>query len=147
MSKRESTDEMSAFEILCATELKLGRYSFHESEVKRPYKGEEATIDICLVTGGVERVTVNEFDTVEDVCNKVSRKLGLGMSRDFRLFHEVGKKESRALDHDQVIMKLFELKQVKEENFFTRIKTSLKSALMPDTRPILVFKKYYYLPF
>lgn len=49
-------------------------------------------VDICLMTGDIERITINEFDTVEDVCNKISRKIGLNINRDFRLFHEIGKK-------------------------------------------------------
>lgn len=37
-------------------------------------------------------VKVTEYDTVEDVCNKVSKLIGLRENRDFRLFHEIGKK-------------------------------------------------------
>jgi hypothetical protein len=40
----------------------------------------------------VQMVRVTQFDTVEDVCNKVSKLLGLRSNRDFRLFHEIGKK-------------------------------------------------------
>ncbi len=43
-------------------------------------------------------------------------------------------------------MKLFDLKVAEETGFFSRLKNSIKGAIMPDTRPILVFKKYYYLP-
>lgn len=52
-------------------------------------------------------VRVTQFDTVEDVCNKVSKLLGLRSNRDFRLFHEIGKKELRVLEHEQLILKIF----------------------------------------
>lgn len=35
----------------------------------------------------VVTVRVTEYDTVEDVCNKVSKLIGLRTNRDFRLFH------------------------------------------------------------
>jgi hypothetical protein len=37
-------------------------------------------------------ISITDFDTVEDVCNKVSKLIGLRSNRDFRLFHEIGKK-------------------------------------------------------
>jgi hypothetical protein len=43
-------------------------------------------------------------------------------------------------------MKLFDLKGVEENGLFSKIKNAVRGAIMPDTRPILVFKKYYYLP-
>lgn len=138
--------EPTALDLLCCVELKLGRYSYHFEEQKRPFKGESVMVDICLMTSDVERITITEFDTVEDVCNKISRKIGLNINRDFRLFHEIGKKESRALDHDQVVMKLFDLKDTVDNGFFSKIKSAVRGVIMPDTRPILVFKKYYYLP-
>ena len=52
-------------------------------------------------------VRITEFNTVEDVCIKVSKLIGLRMNKDFRLFHEIGKKELRVLDHEQKIMKIF----------------------------------------
>ena len=52
-------------------------------------------------------VRINEYFTVEDVCYKVSKLIGLRMNRDFRLFHEIGKKELRVLDPEQKIMKIF----------------------------------------
>ncbi len=52
-------------------------------------------------------VRVTRYDTVEDVCNKVSKLLGLRENRDFRLFHEIGKKELRVLEHEQLILKIF----------------------------------------
>jgi hypothetical protein len=33
--------------------------------------------------------------------------MGLRSNRDFRLFHEIGKKELRVLEHEQIITKLF----------------------------------------
>jgi hypothetical protein len=42
-------------------------------------------------------ITITDYDTVEDVCNKVSKLIGLRSNRDFRLFHEIGKKELRVL--------------------------------------------------
>jgi hypothetical protein len=52
-------------------------------------------------------VRVTRHDTVEDVCNKLSKLLGLRQNRDFRLFHEIGKKELRVLEHEQLILKIF----------------------------------------
>lgn len=52
-------------------------------------------------------IKISTLDTVEDVCNKVSRLIGLRSNRDFRLFHEIGKKELRVLEHEQVMTKLF----------------------------------------
>ena len=37
-------------------------------------------------------VSITQYYTVEDICNKVSKIIGLRMNRDFRLFHEIGKK-------------------------------------------------------
>jgi hypothetical protein len=37
-------------------------------------------------------VRITEYDTVEDVCNRLSKLMGLRSNRDFRLFHEIGKK-------------------------------------------------------
>lgn len=58
---------------------------------------------------------MTEFDTVEDVCNKLSKLLGLRSNRDFRLFHEIGKKELRVLEHEQLILKLFSFPRAKKE--------------------------------
>lgn len=44
------------------------------------------------------KIYISEETKVEDVCHKVSKLIGLRMNRDFRLFHEIGKKELRALD-------------------------------------------------
>jgi hypothetical protein len=52
-------------------------------------------------------VRITEYDTVEDVCNRLSKLMGLRSNRDFRLFHEIGKKELRVLEHEQIITKLF----------------------------------------
>ena len=52
-------------------------------------------------------VKITEQNTVEDVCIKVSKLIGLRMNKDFRLFHEIGKKELRVLDYEQKIMKIF----------------------------------------
>lgn len=51
---------------------------------------------------------------MEDVCNKVSKLIGLRTNRDFRLFHEIGKKELRVLDHEQQIMKIFTFPEEQE---------------------------------
>jgi hypothetical protein len=50
-----------------------------------------------MIHNEVKMVRVTKYDTVEDVCNKVSKLLGLRENRDFRLFHEIGKKELRVL--------------------------------------------------
>ena len=107
----------------------------------------EFYIDIKLLTGDVYKLKIKETDTVEDICNKVSMRAGLLVNRDFRLFHEIGKKESRALDHDRVLIKVFDLKEDKEDRLFSKITTTLKNMIVPDTKPILTFKKYLYLPF
>lgn len=52
-------------------------------------------------------VSITEFYTVEDVCHKMSKIIGLRMNRDFRLFHEIGKKELRVLDQEQKLAKIF----------------------------------------
>ncbi len=52
-------------------------------------------------------VKISDLYTVQDVCYEVSNMLELKTNRDFRLFHEVGKKELRALDNDKKIIKLF----------------------------------------
>lgn len=58
-------------------------------------------------------IKVTDLYTVEDVCNEVSNLLDLKTNRDFRLFHEVGKKELRVLDPDQKIAKIlnFQIKK------------------------------------
>lgn len=60
-------------------------------------------------------IKITEYDTVQDVCDKVSRIIGLRLNRDFRLFHEIGKKELRVLEHSLCIMKLFNNNQQKRE--------------------------------
>ena len=52
-------------------------------------------------------IKISDLYTVEDVCYEVSKLLELKTNRDFRLFHEVGKKELRVLDNDKKIIKLF----------------------------------------
>ena len=106
-------------------------------------------------------VRVTKYDTVEDVCNKVSKLLGLRENRDFRLFHEIGKKELRVLEHEQLILNIFSFPKSKRqssngnvssmvENVTSRIQSvasSLIQVLSPETHPTLIFKKYYFLPF
>ncbi len=91
-------------------------------------------------------VTITDYDTVEDVCNKVSKLIGLRSNRDFRLFHEIGKKELRVLENEQFITKIFEFPKQNvtlsmSQKFFSFAKSFYQES------PTLVFKKYYYLPF
>lgn len=65
------------------------------------------------------------------------------MNRDFRLFHEIGKKELRVLDQEQKIMKIFSFPRIELEIGFV---SSIKKIIAPETHPKLVFKKYYFLP-
>lgn len=109
----------------------------------------------------VKMVRVTKYDTVEDVCNKVSKLLGLRENRDFRLFHEIGKKELRVLEHEQLILKIFSFPKSKRVSSSTNIPSmvsnvastlqsmasSLIKVLSPETHPTLIFKKYYFLPF
>ena len=86
---------------MCATEIKLGRDIYHDVDQKvQIEKGEAEKVEIYIHTmphNEVKMVRVTKYDTVEDVCNKVSKLLGLRENRDFRLFHEIGKKELRVL--------------------------------------------------
>ena len=144
----DSKHNWTAFELLCATELQLGRYNFHGDEMYREsHGGQEYFIDVKTLTGDIHKIKITEFDTVEDVCNKVSKRIGLTMNRDFRLFHEIGKKESRVLDDDWVINKIFNMKEEKHANLIHRVRSTIVNAIIPDTKPILIFKKYSYLPF
>ena len=68
------------------------------------------------------------------------------MNRDFRLFHEITKKESRVLDNDRLICKIFNLKEEHQGNFLSRVRSSIVNTIVPDSRPELTFKKYFYLP-
>ncbi len=81
-------------------------------------RGEAEKVDIYINTmpqNEVKMVRVTKFDTVEDVCNKVSRLLGLRENRDFRLFHEIGKKELRVLEHEQLILSIFSFPKSKRQ--------------------------------
>jgi NADH/NAD ratio-sensing transcriptional regulator Rex len=87
---------------------------------------------------------------VEDACNKVSTLIGLRSNRDFRLFHEIGKKELRVLDHEHFLTKIFEFPKQQHViivGFVETIKSTLQKIVSPKTLPTLVFKKYYYLPY
>jgi hypothetical protein len=87
---------------------------------------------------------------VEDVCNEVSNLLGLKTNRDFRLFHEVGKKELRVLDQDKKLMKLFSFKSKESKGSgglsLMGLIGAVKNFISPEEQPKLIFKKYYYLP-
>lgn len=148
LTKRE---EKEAFTILCGTEIKLGRDLFHDSQadedLKRRKEGAEK-IEIRVQTLFEEEpiaISITDFDTVEDVCNKVSKLIGLRSNRDFRLFHEIGKKELRVLEHEQLMTKIFDFPRAQPPSLSQRL-LSLAKSLYSDT-PLLLFKKYYYLPF
>ena len=95
LTKRE---EKEAFTILCGTEIKLGRDLFHDfdnDEERRKLKeiADKIEIEVMLLSQEEPvKVLITDYDTVEDVCNKVSKLIGLRSNRDFRLFHEIGKK-------------------------------------------------------
>ena len=95
LTKRE---EREAFTILCGTEIKLGRDLFHDSENDDERKklkdiAEKIEIEVMLLSQEEPvKAIITDYDTVEDVCNKVSKLIGLRSNRDFRLFHEIGKK-------------------------------------------------------
>lgn len=91
-------------------------------------------------------ITITEYDTVEDVCNKVSKLIGLRSNRDFRLFHEIGKKELRVLEHEQLMTKIFEFPRKSENLSLSSRFFSFTKSFYCET-PTLIFKKYYYLPF
>jgi len=96
------------------------------------------------------KIRITKYDTVEDICNKVSTLIGLRSNRDFRLFHEIGKKELRVLDHEQILTKIFEFPKPKNDlivGVYENIKSTLNRIFSPETQPTLIFKKYYYLPF
>jgi hypothetical protein len=148
LTKRE---EREAFTILCGTEIKLGRDLFHDNEadeeVKRAKEAAEK-IEISVVTLFEEEpivISITDYDTVEDVCNKVSKLIGLRSNRDFRLFHEIGKKELRVLEHEQLITKIFDFPRSQQTLSLSQRFFSLAKSLYCET-PTLVFKKYYYLP-
>jgi hypothetical protein len=87
---------------------------------------------------------------VEDVCNKVSTLIGLRSNRDFRLFHEIGKKELRVLDHEQYLTKIFDFPKSQQDiivGFVGTVKSTIQRIVSPKTLPTLIFKKYYYLPY
>lgn len=96
-------------------------------------------------------VRITDYDTVEDVCNKVSKLIGLRSNRDFRLFHEIGKKELRVLEHEQLITRIFQFPRPQNGlpllSFYEQLRSSFSKIVSPDTYPTLLFKKYYYLPF
>ena len=149
-------EEKEAFTILCATEIELGRDLFHDNDAsdelrKTKEQSEKVEIEILtLVEAEPVRIRITEFDTVEDACNKVSTLIGLRSNRDFRLFHEIGKKELRVLDHEQVLAKIFEFPRQQNViivGFVETIKSTLQKIVSPKTLPTLVFKKYYHLPY
>ncbi len=154
-----------AFTLLCATEIKLGRDIYHDSDLKlqhRKQKAEKIQIYIhTMPANELKMVRVTEFDSVEDVCNMLSKLLGLRSNRDFRLFHEIGKKQLRVLEHQQLILKIFSFPRPKKQtnsnnvvslvnnvsNMMQSMASSLIKVISPETHPILIFKKYYFLPF
>jgi hypothetical protein len=73
--------------------------------------------------------------------------MGLRMYRDFRLFHEIGKKELRVLDQEQKLMKIFSFPR-REEGIgrLSEVMNNVRKAIGPEAYPKLVFKKYYFLP-
>ena len=90
LTKRE---EKEMFTILCGTEIELGRDLFHDSdsndEIKK-LKDNSEKIEIqvlTLIECEPVKIKITKYDTVEDVCNKVSTLIGLRSNRDFRLFH------------------------------------------------------------
>jgi hypothetical protein len=92
------------------------------------------------------KICITEFLSVENVCHKVSKLICLRMYRDFRLFHEIGKKELRVLDQEQKLMKIFTFTSKEQKSgLFSDFINSVKKVMVPDSQPKLVFKKYYFL--
>jgi hypothetical protein len=149
LTKRE---EKEAFTILCGTEIRLGRDLFHDNEADEELKRKKDAaekIEICVLTLFEEDpivIKITDYDTVEDVCNKVSKLIGLRSNRDFRLFHEIGKKELRVLEHEQLITRIFQFPRRQEPLSLSQKLLSFAKSFYSET-PMLVFKKYYYLPF
>lgn len=78
---------------MCATEIKLGRDVFHDIDEmamleKKANESDKTDIYVNTMVGEDPVVLkITESFTVEDVCHKVSKMIGLKMNRDFRLFH------------------------------------------------------------
>lgn len=91
-------------------------------------------------------ITITDYDTVEDVCNKVSKLIGLRSNRDFRLFHQIGKKELRVLENEQFMTKIFQFPKKDVSLSMSQRLFSFAKSFYQES-PMLIFKKYYYLPF